>query len=192
VAGVVLDARGEPVAGARVAKDQVPTYLLVGATPPGIAIADARGRFRLGELAEGTVSLEAYAPDVGRGRVEGARVVAGRTTEGVRITVRVGGGSGGADTAVDPGTSGGVAVTLGETSGDPREVVLVAVAEGSEAERSGLAAGDTVLEVDGVSVHSIGEARARLSGPLSADVVIKVRRGDGDESVRLAREPVRR
>ncbi len=193
VAGVVLDARGEPVAGARVAKDQVPTYLLVGVTPPGIAIADGRGRFRLGELAEGTVALEAYAPDLGRGRVEGARVVAGRTTDGVKITVRSGsGGSGGADTAVDPGASGGVAVTLGETSGDPREVVLVAVAEGSEAERSGLAAGDTVLEVDGVSVHSIGEARARLSGPLSADVVVKVRRGDGDESVRLAREPVRR
>jgi protocatechuate 3,4-dioxygenase beta subunit len=188
VTGSVVDARGEPIAGARVAKDQVPTYLLVGATPPGIAIADARGHFRLGELGEGTVTLEAYSPDVGRARVDGVRVVSGRTTEGVKVTIR--GGSG--DIGPDPGASGGVAVTLGETSGDPREVVVVAVAEGSEAERAGLAAGDTVVEVEGALVHTIAEARSRLSGPLSADVIVKVRRAEREESLRVAREPVRR
>src|ERR1019366_1961709 len=164
VTGSVVDARGEPIAGARVAKDQVPTYLLVGATPPSIAIADARGHFRLGELGEGTVTLETYSPDLGRARVEGVRVMSGRTTEGVKMTIRRGPG----DIGPDPGASGGVAITLGETSRDPREVVVVAVAEGSEAERAGLAPGDTVVEVEGVEVHTIAEARLGFSGPLSA------------------------
>jgi protocatechuate 3,4-dioxygenase beta subunit len=188
VTGTVVDARGDPIAGARVAKDQVATYLVVGTTPAGIAVADARGRFRLGELAEGTITLEAYAPDLGRARIEGIRVVSGRTTDGVRLVLR----GGAEDASPDVGASGGVAVTLGETSGDPREVVLVAVAEGSEAERAGLAPGDTVLEVDGVQVHTIAGARARLSGPLSADVVVRIRRDDREESLRVGREPVRR
>jgi len=50
VEGVVLDARGDPIAGARVAEGLVPTYLAVGASPPNLAVTDARGRFRLVDL----------------------------------------------------------------------------------------------------------------------------------------------
>jgi protocatechuate 3,4-dioxygenase beta subunit len=186
VEGVVVDARGDPVQGARVAPDRAPTYLAVGATPPGVAVTDAEGRFKLGELPEGELTLEAYAPDVGRARVSGVRVNAGRRTLNLRITVRKEEGE-----SRDPGASGGVAVTLGETS-DPREVVLVGVAQGSEAERAGLAPDDVVLSVDGVAVHTIEEARGRLNGPLGDDVVMKVRRGASEETFRLGREQVRR
>lgn len=185
VEGTVVDARGDPVQGARVARDRVPTYLAVGTAPPGVAVTDARGRFKLGELPEGDVTLEGYAPDVGRARVTGVRVVAGRTTIDVRITLEK------LDKAPDPAATGGVAVTLGETS-EPREVVLVAVAEGSEAERAGLEPNDVVVEIDGVRVHTIEEARAKLNGPIADDVVVKVRRGEKVESVRVAREGVRR
>ena len=188
VAGVVVDGRGDPVPFARVARDQVPTYLAVGATPAGIVVTDAHGRFRLGELPEGSLTIEAYLPDLGRASADGVRTVAGRTTDGVKLVL--GGGSG--ERSADPGASGGVAVTLGESDGEPPAVVLVAVAERSEAERAGLLAGDEVLAVDGRAVHTIAEARARLSGPLSDDVVVLIRRGEREESVGVPREPVRR
>jgi hypothetical protein len=186
VEGVVVDGHGDPVQGARVARDRAPTYLAVGATPAGVAVSDAEGRFKLGDLPEGELTLEAYAPDVGRARVSGVRVNAGRRTLNLRITVRKEEGE-----SRDPGASGGVAVTLGETS-DPREVVLVGVAQGSEAERAGLAPEDVLVSVDGVAVHTIEEARGRLNGPLGDDVVIKVRRADGEETFRVGREQVRR
>ncbi len=190
--GEVVDARGEPVVGARVAKDRVPTWLLSGSSPADVAVTDGQGRFSLRDLAEGVATLEAYAPDVGRGRLEGVRIVGGRTADRLRIAIA--GGQGVAD--LRAGGSGGqaagsVAVTLGET-GAPTEVVVVAVAEGSEAERAGLAPGDVLLDVDGVEVGTMTAARARLSGPISDDVLLHVRRGDQTMALRAEREAVRR
>jgi len=70
--------------------------------------------------------------------------------------------------------------------------VLVDVAQASEAERAGLAAGDVLLQVDGVAVHTMAETRGKLAGPLGDDVVVKFRRGEETDSVRVAREPVRK
>ena len=168
--------KGDPVPGARVAKDAVPTYLPASGLPPGMAVADAKGRFRLGELAEGSAVLEAYSPDVGRARTHGVRVLAGRTTDGVKIVlVR------GEPLAAEPLATGGVAVTLGETAAGltAAEVVIVAVAEGSEAERAGLAARTTSSSRSAARTStSITDARARLSGPVHDDVVVKVKRGE--------------
>jgi protocatechuate 3,4-dioxygenase beta subunit len=191
VDGEVVDARGQPVAGARVAQDRVPTWLLAGSSPEGVAVTNANGAFSLGELAEGAVALEAYAPDVGRGHVEGVRVVAGRTTDRVRILLA---SSEGAGEGPKPGAAqptGSVAVTLGETSA-PTEVVVVSVVEGSEAERAGLAPGDVLLDVDGTPTRTMGDARARFSGPIADDVLVHVRRGDQTFALRAAREAVRR
>jgi hypothetical protein len=191
VAGDVVDAKGTPVAGARIARDHAPTWLTVGSNPQEIAVTDAKGNFVLRGLAEGTVALEAYAPDLGRARIEGVKVVAGRTTEGVRFALglKTAAGEGNADVAGGP--AGSVAVTLGETVA-PTEVVVVSVAEGSEAERSGMAPGDILLTVDGATVHTIEQARARLSGPLSADVVVTARRREATIALRVGRENVRR
>lgn len=186
VEGVVVDGRDNPVQGARIARDRVPTWLAVGGSPAGVAVSDSRGRFRLGGLAEGTATIEAYAPDVGRGRVDGVRVSPGRATDAGRIVLA----ATSEEKATEPGASGGVAVTLGVTTAD--EVVLVAVAEGSAAERAGLAPGDVVLEIDGVKPSTMPEARAKLSGPISDDVVLKVRRADRPLAVRVPREAVRR
>jgi hypothetical protein len=189
VEGLVIDARGDPIPGARVAKDAVPTYLPVGASATGMAVADGKGRFRLGELGEGLVTLEAYAADVGRTRRTDVRVSAGRTTDGVKLVITRGEGS-----TKEPVATGGVAITLGETAGglEPAEVVIVAVSEGSEAERGGLAPNDIVVEVGGAKVASITDARARLSGPVHDDVLVKVRRGERVLALRVSREAVRR
>jgi protocatechuate 3,4-dioxygenase beta subunit len=189
VEGTVIDARGDPIAGARVARDAVPTYLPVGVTPTGMAVTDAKGRFRLGELAEGDATLEAFAADVGRARRSGVRVHAGRTTSDVKLVITRGEAG-----AKEPMATGGVAVTLGETAPGPdgAEVVIVAVSEGSEAERAGLAAGDVISEIGGAKVATIADARARLSGPVHDDVLVKLRRGERALTLRVAREAVRR
>jgi len=186
VEGVVLDKDGKPVRGARVAAGVVPAYLPAGTLPPGMAVTDAKGRFVLTGLAPGKVELEAYAPDVGRGSAH-ANVVAGRNATGLSLKLTADAGDD------DPTVSGSVAITLGERGdGDELEIVVVHVAGGSEAERAGLAAGDVVLGVDGHEVADMREARSRLSGPMSVDVVVEVDRGGKVLKLRVGREQVRR
>lgn len=184
VEGVVLDSHRDPVQGARVASGGVATYVQNGVTPPGTAVTDRLGKFRLGELPSGTATLEAYAPDVGRGRIANVKLTSGRTTSDITITL--GAEKGGNE----PAASGGVAVTLGIS--DANDLVIVDVTEGSAAERGGLAPGDVVLQIDGQAVHAMAEARAKLNGPLADDVVIVVKRGDATLTLRIEREPVRR
>jgi C-terminal processing protease CtpA/Prc len=90
-----------------------------------------------------------------------------------------------------PASSGSVAVTLGETD-EPVEVVIASVVPGSEAERAGLAPGDVIATVDGAAVHTMQEARAKLSGPVADDVLVGVKRGDRALTLRVTREAVRR
>ena len=184
VEGVVLDSHRDPVQGARVASGGVGTFVQSGVTPPGTAVTDRVGKFRLGELPSGTATLEAYAPDVGRGRIANVRLTSGRTTSDVTITL--GAEKGGNE----PAASGGVAVTLGIT--DANDLVIVDVTDGSAAERGGLAPGDIVVAVDGQPVHAIAEARARLNGPIADDVVVAVKRNDTVVTLRIEREAVRR
>jgi hypothetical protein len=185
VEGEVVDPDDHPVAGARVARDAVPTYLPMGPLPRGIVATDREGRFKLGGLPEGTVALEAYFADLGRGRAEEVEVHAGRTTERVKITLA------GTPSTREARGAGSVAVTLGERGG---AVVVVLVPVGSEAEAAGIEPGDELAAVDGHDVRSIEAARGWLTGPLGEDVVVSLRRDDEAEEtmVRVRRERVRR
>jgi regulator of sigma E protease len=69
--------------------------------------------------------------------------------------------------------------------------VVVAVAEGSEAERAGLLAGDVLWSVDGTLVEEMADGRRRLGGSDGSDVIIEVERGGEPLSVRVRREAVR-
>ncbi len=75
VEGQVVDDAGKPVLGARVAVGVVPAYLPAGALPPGIAVTDGGGHFKLADIEPGNLTLEAYAADVGRGTVRGVQVL---------------------------------------------------------------------------------------------------------------------
>lgn len=190
IEGRVVDGRGDPVPHARVGLAPLPTYLPAGVAVPGLVLTDARGAFVLEDLAEGSHVLEALAPDGGRGRASGIRVASGRVTTNVALALTP--GKAGSD---EPLATGGVAVTLGEARPEatgPVEVVIVAVAEGSEAERAGILVGDTVVTVSGASVDTLEAARARLSGPLHDDVVLELRRSGQPVVLRVSRERVRR
>ena len=187
VEGEVLDAQGKPVVGARVAAGIVPAFLPVGSLPPGMATTDGKGRFKLAGLAPGRVDVEAYAADLGRGMTRSVSVTAGHSTTGIsiRLTAPVGDD--------DPAVSGSIAVTLGERGeGDEIDVVIVHVAEGSEAERGGLRVGDIVMAVDGMEVADMHEARTRFSGSPSSDVVVEIFRNGQTLKLRVGREAVRR
>jgi protocatechuate 3,4-dioxygenase beta subunit len=193
VEGEVVDAEDEPVAGARVAEGAVPTYLPLGPLPRGIASTDRRGHFKLGGLPAGKVTLEAYFTDLGRASVEGVEVRAGRTTDRVKIVL-----DGEPSTKREAKGAGSVAITLGEhREGSAVTVLVRMVPPGSEAELAGLEPGDELLAVNGREVRSIEAARKRLTGPLGEDVLLALRRDEGNGKVeiwlvRVRRERVRR
>ena len=169
----------------------MPTYLPVGTQMFGMAVSDAKGRFLLNELAEGNIVIAADAPDVGRARVTGIPIRAGRTNSDVKIVLAR--GEAGSNPA-EPLATGGVAVTLGETAAglEGPDVVIVAVSDNSEAERAGLQVNDIVVEIGGKKPKNIVDARAKLSGPVHDDVVVKVKRGERIVALRVSREQVRR
>ncbi|HVJ14123.1 MAG TPA: carboxypeptidase regulatory-like domain-containing protein [Polyangiaceae bacterium] len=187
IEGVVVDGEDEPVTGARVSLGTAASYLPVGALPRGTAVSDGEGRFSLKGVRPGMHRLEAIAAVVGRGSSAAVEVRGGSVTDGVRIVLSTPVGD---DDAL---TSGGVAVTLGERRADDGvEVVVVQVAEGSEAERGGLQAGDVILAVDGQEPANMADARVRLGGPAGSDVVVEVDRDGAEVRLRVAREAVRR
>src|SRR5262249_19825065 len=116
-----------------------------------------------------------------------AEARAGQTTKDVVIAIKPDDGSSGPASSA----AASVAVTLAET-GDPREVVIAAVAENSEAERAGLQPGDVLIDVDGAPVRTINDARLRLGGPKGDDVVLKLRRQGHPLAVRVIREAIRK
>ncbi len=186
VAGEVVDERGDPVPGARVAVGRAPSYLPAGALPRGVAVSDTNGAFSLQGLASGSTAIDVFSPDRGRGsaRVE---IQSNRTQSGLRITLHPSGSE------QDPFAPGGVAITLGERgAGSALEIVVVSVAENSEAERAGLQPGDVVTAVNDAKPTAMHDARARLSGALQSDVVVTVTRGGAVQKLSVMREAVRK
>lgn len=187
VEGEVVDKNGDPVIGARVAQGVVPAFLPLGDLPPGITVTDRKGHFKLLDLPEGLVTLEAFAPDKGRGRTTNIQVSSDRPTSKIRIVL---------DTETsqsEPAGAGGVAVTLAERQESGKIVFyLRAVASGSEAERAGLEVDDELILVDDEKIENLEDLRKKLSGPVGDDIVLRLRRRGEVMRIRVARERVRR
>jgi hypothetical protein len=176
VSGEVVDEHGEPVPGARVARGAVPLQVPNARALPGLALTNQRGEFKLGDLPEGEITLEAFAPETGRGHAT-VSVSRGSTSERVRIALAR------ESASSRDAPSAGVALTLSDTL-EGRAALVTAVVPNSEAERAGLMRGDRIVAIDGQSVKSVAEAKTRLAGPVSDDVILELVRG-ADERVRL-------
>jgi protocatechuate 3,4-dioxygenase beta subunit len=187
IEGDVTDDRGSKIAGARVAIDRVPSYLPAGALPTGVVVTDSDGHFVLRKVHPGTLAVAAAASSIGHGAVRDVIVNAGRTTRDITIQLRR------ERSEDEPLAAAGLAVTLGERgSGADLEVVIVAVAATSEAERAGLQSGDVLLAVDGVRPASMGAAREAFAGPAGSDVVVELGRAGESLKLRVTREALRR
>ncbi len=183
VAGTVVDAEGRPVRGARVGLRLLPAFLPRGRLPEGTVQTDADGAYKLHGIEPGAHTLHAYAAGKGRGssqveldggdHVDDVQIQLDDSTEGGELDV----------------SGGGLAVTLGEKDRGKRvSVVLVQVAEGSEAERAGLRRGDVLKSIDGVVPQDMADARARFNGQPGVDLVVQVRRDGETKSFRVRRE----
>lgn len=188
VEGDVLDERGQRVPGARVMIGDGPSVAPAGKQPRGVVSTDEDGHFVLGRVHPGQATISAVSTSAGRGTARGVEVSSGRTTRGVRIQL-----SAQTSDAEPLLASGNVALGLGERGSAPAlEVVVVSVAEGSEAERAGLEAGDVIEALDGTRPTSMVDARARLSGAPGSDLVVEVRRSAQSVRFRVLREAIRR
>lgn len=186
ISGVVLDATGQPVSGARVGLGFVPAFLPAGTQPSSLRQSDAQGRFELLGVPVGRATVSAYAAGAGRGSRE-VEVTAGDVTRDVEIHLA------GAPSDAELPALANVAVTLGERGAlEALEVVIVDVAPSSEAERAGVQRGDVLLAIDGEPARNMSEARRRLGGRDGSDVVLELERAGGGLSLRVRREPVRR
>ncbi|HEY1533843.1 MAG TPA: carboxypeptidase regulatory-like domain-containing protein [Polyangiaceae bacterium] len=189
VEGDLVDDRGERVAGARVMAGDAPSYLPAGRPRHGIVLSAADGHFVLSGVHPGTVTISAVSAVSGRGIAHAVEVSSGHTTRGLRIQLTVQA----RPTEDESVAAGSVAVTLGERGTAPNvEVVVVNVAEASEAERAGVQAGDVVAALDGARPSSMTDARSRLSGQPGSDLVLEVLRAGATLKFRVLREAVRR
>jgi hypothetical protein len=185
VEGDVLDERGDRVPGARVRAGEASAYLPAGRLPHGAVLSDGDGHFVLSGVHPGMTTISAVSSVSGRGNVHGVDVSSGHTTRGLRIQL-----TGHAELAEsDAIAEGSVAVTVGERGTAPdTQVVVVSVAEASEAERAGVQPGDVLSALDGVRPNSMADARAKLAGRPGSDLVLEVVRAGESLKFRVLRE----
>lgn len=175
--GDVVDAHGEPVAGAIIARIDAPPEALTGT-----ARSDRRGAFLVVNLPEGDVSVVAWHPTLGRSLPTVVRVLRGTVARAVRL--RFDRDTASASRALSVRTVSFEAVTV--TGGASVEVR--GVAPGTAPDRAGLRAGDRVVSLGGEAVTSVAEAERRLAGAVGDDVVIEVERDGVRRTLRWARE----
>ncbi len=186
ISGRVVDRAHQALSGVRVSLGAVSEFLPLGGLPAGMVLTDENGTFELTGAKEGLCDVSAALPGVGRGKVSGVQVLAGKTASAGELVL-----SEPFDAAPVMTPSLAISLTpVGGANGVQVEVALVAV--GSEAERAGLRAHDVLLQIDGHRVTDPAQARLLLEGPEGTDVSLELLRGS--ESVRLSalREQVRR
>ncbi|MEO8983935.1 MAG: carboxypeptidase regulatory-like domain-containing protein [Polyangiaceae bacterium] len=187
VEGDVVDERGDGVAFARVMAGDVPSYVPAGRLPHGVVLTDSNGHFMLSGVHPGSATISAVSSVSGRGSARAVEVSSGHATRNVRIQLAA------RATESDLIAPGSVAITLGERGNAPDvAVVVVSVAEASEAERAGIQAGDVISALDGTRPNSMADARAKLSGQPGSDLVIEVQRSGASLKFRALREAIRR
>jgi len=169
VSGTVVDSEARPVSGAEVSLSAVSTR------------TGKDGGFTLEGVAPGKAMVKAQAKGVGSGQSEPLNLEPGGTVTDLRIVL--------AGKGREPllGAQAGVAISLVGREGG---VFIDSVTPGSDAERSGLLAGDRIESIDGVAVTDVAGARRRLTGSENRDVLIELSRSNKRLKIRTVCEPL--
>jgi hypothetical protein len=170
--GDVVDARGEPVAGALVALADAPPDAVTG-----VARTDRLGHFVVGDLPDGDHHVTATHPVLGRSGPAAVRILRGTLARGLRLRFA-------RELAGASGEAARVPLTLVDHEGHPE---VRAVLANSAPARAGVQPGDVVLAVQGTAVRTAIEALARLDGPLGDEVTVEVSRDGVPRTVRWVR-----
>lgn len=170
--GEVIDADGEPVAGAIVAPE--------GDEPTVLVRTGRRGEFSIAPLPEGDVNLVATHPSLGTSVAARVRVLRGTTARGALLRMQRSARDGARAVATR-------SLTLAEGEGG-RGVIVRGVTDESTAERAGVRAGDELISVGATPVRSLRDAEQRLSGPPGDEVVLELARDGQRRTVRFVRE----
>lgn len=173
--GVVVDALGDPVAGATVSAGD----LQIRSAPDG--------SFAFDNLPPGNVDIHARHLAAGSASEGGLLVRAKEVLEGIRIRLPRRFDLEGV--APEEALATGLAVDVEDTAEGPR---IVALAPGSGAERAGLQIGDIVLQVDQRPVSSRTELLNALAGPVGLELVLQVARAGVELRLIGRREAIRR
>ena len=179
--GIVVDrTTGKPIEGAVVAVEEPASVLpIAGSADRPRARSDAQGRFVIGGLAQGLVSLFTEAGG------HHARVLSGvslpESEEPPEVPVELSPLAGGEPPSIER-------AGLGIAVGPKGDAVLVGqVFPGGSGEEAGLVSGDLILAVDDVPVTKLGleGATEAIRGAEGSAVMLAVRRLNGSE-VRIA------
>jgi hypothetical protein len=179
VRGTVYDVDDGVVAGAKVALDELPRYV-VGGQPGRWAQTDGEGRFDLDGVPQDEESeLHLCHGDHGCVFVEVGPFYPNDEPD-LEIVL---------DGDRPSGTRrfGGVALDL---VGEAGRAVVAAVAPGGAAERGGLRPGDRVVAVDGQSLSGVSGVARALRGRRGSPVLILVERGEEELLLVVERERV--
>jgi S1-C subfamily serine protease len=169
--GDVVDARGEPVQGARVQRADAPVE-----APDGVLTA-REGRFLAASLPEGDVALVATHPALGRSAPTVVRVLRGTVARGVRLRFATDLAS--ATLALEASALELVETRLG--------VLVRAVREDTPMAAAGVREGDRVVSVNAVAVTTAAQAERLLRLSRGDQTVLELERDGARRAVRWAR-----
>ena len=169
VLGRVVDETGAPVPGAFVTLDRTPS---IGGDE---RISGSDGRFRLVNVAPGSHSYLAFAPNF-RSTQNNFSLQPGQALDLGDVRIQ--------RTSTPPGNVG---VAIG---GSDAAVQVSFVFPEGPAARAGMQVGDQLVQIDGKAVATISDARTRLPGdPGSMVSVTFVRNGGSPQVVAIQRQP---
>jgi hypothetical protein len=169
--GDVVDGRGEPVQGARVARED-------SANDGAGGVLTAReGRFTATSLPEGDVALVATHPALGRSAPAVVRVLRGTVARGVRLRFE-------ADLASAAVARESPSLVL---AGTRLGVLVRAVTEGSAPAAAAVREGDRVLSVNAVAVAGVAQAERLLRLSRGDQTVLELERDGARRVVRWGR-----
>ena len=178
VSGRVESPSGAAIRRAGIASERLSAYGRASRGAGLLAESDEQGRFVVEVEEVDQFYLYAAAPGRSFGFSDALSPAAGRAMDDVLIVLDH-------EDAISPHHVASVLVTIERRAG---RFLLYAVAAESRAHADGLRAEDELLEIDGQTPETVEHARELLSGSMSSEVRLTVKRGKKTLSVATLRE----